>query len=62
MLNSVDLIDVEMAIVQYQTRESEDESAKIKFMKWVATIVLIACLGGLGYIMWMASTNRKINM
>ncbi len=62
MLNSVDLVDVEMDIARYQIREQEDESSKTKFIKCIATTVLCSGFAGLGYIMWIASTNKHIKL
>jgi hypothetical protein len=62
MLNSVDLNDIEMNIARYQIREEEDVSAKTQFIKCIATTVLCSGFAGLGYIMWIASTNRHVNL
>ena len=62
MLNSTDLVDVEMDIARYQLGEAEDTSLKIKFIKLVASLVAVSGFGGLGYIMWLAINNEHIKL
>jgi hypothetical protein len=62
MLNSTDLVDIEMDIAQYQAREEEDVSAKTNCIKCIATTVLCSGLAGLGYILWIAINNQQIKL
>lgn len=57
-----EFVDIELNIFRYQRETEYRDSENVKIMKWLLSIVVLAGLGGIGYIMWIAAHNEKIKL